>query len=594
MRSCLLVSLVVLVAPAPVKAAVVVIANYTDGEVTFQLTEPGAKAKTHKLPSNHVVPVFVAGPADLTVTAGGKETKFRLDAYNAFAFLPDPDTGIKFEGLELPGEPLARDARADPNPVPRDQPVKVPVTLLVDDADPRADKAWQAALRKRFDEASEVLEKGTGVKFVLAGFDTWKSDPDTKDASDLLAGFEKAFKPKDGGLAVGYTSRQFDPQANPALGAGRGLSGRHVLIREWVPKSELERTEVLIHFLAKSLGGVGSPDPGSALRAQLGDGYALRRGSVLRLDPLNALLLNLWADERRRAPGVTLDTASAANRARMMRVYQALLKATPGDPLAIEYVDALERAAAKNPEEALKGTPRLAADAKARDAVARAVIGAVRERAKANAAAGARALRGDKLTAEYVKVAAESAVSASSSESVSGFLVGLGVALDDTGALHDDAITSNLVRGLETDAERTERLAVLGNPTLAGRRDLCRRFFLGGVASALVANGAEGVAVGRSVLELHGPANLSVPALASELAGGTFGQAVFADPDLLHRVARSFAAADYLPPTKGLRDGLAPEKFEELYGDTSDERFLAVLTNIRARVRELKAYTRRD
>lgn len=568
----LVIPFVLLAAPVPGRAAVVVIANYTDGEVAFQLAEPGAKAKPHKLPSNHVAPFFVAGPADLTFTPNGKPTTLRLDLYNAYAFLPDGDGGFVLEGLELPGDPLDRDARPEVNPAPRDPP-KVPVTLLVDDADPRADQAWQAALRKRFDEAAAVIEAGAGVRLVLAGFDTWKSSAEARTTSELLPELERAVKPKAGGLVVGYTSRAFDPKAEPGFGSGRGLAGRHVVIREWVPKNEVERTEVLIHFLAKALGAVGSPDPGSALRSDLGDGYAVHAGAVLRLDPLNALVLNLWADERRRNPGATLEAIGRPNRVRITRVYQALRKAAAGDPLAIEYLDALERGAAP------KELPRAPVGAGARDAVARAVVAAVRERAKANAAAGPKRLKGDALTAAYVKAAAEAALRSPGPAAVPGFLVGLGAALDDTGA-----------GTFETDAEWKDRLAALGNPTLAGRRDLCRRFFLGAASNALAPEDAETAAVGRSVAEMNGPANLCLPALAAELAGGAFARAAFDDPDLLYVVAKSFPAAEYLPPTNGLRDGLSAEKFAVLYGTTSDDRFRAVLADIRSRLRELKAY----
>jgi hypothetical protein len=138
----------------------------------------------------------------------------------------------------------------------------VPVTLLVDDADPRADRAWQGELRKRFDAAAAVLEECAGMRLVLAGFGTWKSDPNAATAAELLAGFEKAAPAKPGTLAVGYSSRQFDPKADPVFGASRGLAGRHVLVREWTPKSETERSEVLVHFLAKALGGAGPPTRG--------------------------------------------------------------------------------------------------------------------------------------------------------------------------------------------------------------------------------------------------------------------------------------------------------------------------------------------
>ncbi len=59
---------------------------------------------------------------------------------------------------------------------------------------------------------------------------------------------------------------------------------------------------------------------------------------------------------------------------------------------------------------------------------------------------------------------------------------------------------------------------------------------------------------------------------------------------MLGDVVENFAAAVYLPLTKGLRDGLSAEKFEEVYGDTSDDRFRAVLADVRTRVREMKAY----
>ena len=132
---------------------------------------------------------------------------------------------------------------------------------------------------------------------------------------------------------------------------------------------------------------------------------------------------------------------------------------------------------------------------------------------------------------------------------------------------------------------------VLGNPTLAGRRDLCRRFFLGCAAGELLpSTAAENVAVGRALFDLHRPSGLCVPALAAEFAGIAFARAAQGDPELLRDVIPKFAAGDYLPPLTGLRNGLSAEKFEELYGDSTDARFTAELTDIRARMRGMKAY----
>ncbi|MFM8273530.1 MAG: hypothetical protein ACKODX_14550, partial [Gemmata sp.] len=544
----------------------------------------------HTVASNHVLPVYVAGPADITFTAGGKQQKLRIDVYNAYVFLPDPPASFHLEGLEQPGEAPERDARPELNPVPRDPPVKVPVTLLVDDVDPRTDKLWQTELRARFDDAAKLIEQATSVRFEFAGFATWKSDPAAKNTTDLLVSLEKGVRVKEGALAVGYSSRKIDEKVDPAFGQSRGLAGRHVLVREWRPKGEPERAEVLVHFLAKALGAAGTPDPGSALRAQLGNGYALRADAVVRLDPLNALLLNLWADERRRDPAVTFDTLSAANRVRIARLYKALLKSAPGDALALEYLNGLGRDVANNPEPAPKN-PRPEGKPGERAELVRAVVKAVTARAKANAALGPKALSGDELTAAYVRTAAESALRTPGPEMVPAFLVALGIALDDTGALAADATTADGAKGAETPEERKERLSVLGNPTLDGRRDLCRQFFIGCATGELLPrDAAEGVAVGRALSDLHRPSNLCVPALAAEFAGITFARTAQRDAEVLHDVYKQFSAREYLPPLKGLRDCLSADKFEELYGGSADKRFQAVLDDIRTRLAAMKAY----
>lgn len=593
MRAQLFAPLVILLlVPLPGRAAVIVVGNYTTETVAFSIAEPGTKARDIELPSNHVGPVYVTGPADLAYTAKGKATKLRLDPYTAYIFLPDDDTGIRLDGLEMPGKALERDERPELNPVPRDPVVKVPVTLCVDDTDPRAEQLWQKELRARFDEAAAALEKGTGIRLEFAGFDSWKSDPDAKTTSDLLTGFNNAVKVKAGGLAVGYSSRAFDAKADPTFGATLGLGGRRVLLREWWPKAEAKRVEVLTHFLAKALGAVGTPDPFSAMREKLDDAYMLQAGAVLRLDPLNALALNIWAEERRRDPDVTIATLSPVNRHRLTRVYKALLKAAPGDVLATGYLNDLDRDFAKvQPDPVAKEPNRPALNLDVRDAKVRAIVRAVAERAKKNAALGAAGLTGDDLTAAYVRVAAETAITKDGPETVSAFLVALGLALDDTGALLADDLTATFVKQAETPEEQKARIAVLGNPTLGGRRDLCRRFVLGCATGELLSDAtAQDTAVVRGVRELRQPVGLCVPAVAAEFAGITFARSARADAEMLRDVIQKFTAAEYLPPMTGLRNGLSAEKFAELYGTSADDRFLAVLIDVRVRIKALRAY----
>jgi hypothetical protein len=592
MRTRLLAPLAaVLLAAAPGRAAVTVLVNYTDDPISFSVAEPGEKARAHKIASNAVLPVFVTGPAALTFTPPkGKPASYEIEPYTAFMFLADPDAGVRLEGIEMPGDPLERDKRPELNPVPRDVPTKIPVTLLVDDADLRGEKGWQKQLRARFDEAAAAIEASTGIRLEFAGYDTWKSDPDAKTTTDLLVSLENAVKVKPGALAVGWSSRPFSEKTDATFGAARGLGGPRALLRENWPRGEPQRVEVLTHFLAKALGAVGSPDPGSAMRSKLDDDYILRQGAVLRLDPLNALALCIWGEERRRDPTVDIATLSPANRARLTRVYKALLKAAPGDVLTLAYLNDLDREAVPA-DPAGRKIDRPAADPAKRDELTRVVIRAVAERARQNASAEGRALTGDDLTAACVKAAADAALSKPGPEMVPAFLIGLGVALDETDALLNDGVTAAQVAAVETKAERAARKQSLGNPTLGGRRDLCRRFFLGcATAELLGPAAAEGAAVGRATFDLHRPAGLCFPALAAEFAGASFARLAQSDADTLRFVADRFAATDYLPPLAGLRNGLTAEKFEELYGDTFDPRFAAVLDDVRGRLKTMKAY----
>lgn len=589
MRTRLLALLAFAILPGPARAAVIVVGNYTDTSIPFTLGEPNAKARDHKLNENEVTALFVSGPADLTFSVKGKPHVLRLDPYNAYIFLPDKDGGLRLEGLELPGAPLDRDTRPELNAVKRDPVVKVPVTMFVDDTEPRAEALWKKELRARFDEIAAALEKGSGIRLELAGFDTWKSDPNATNTTDLLKSFEAAAKVNPGSLAIGYSSRKLDDKIDPTYGASRGLAGRHILLREARPKNEPERVEVLLHHVARALGGVGTPDPGSALRPKMGDGYILRAGAVLRLDPLNALALNIWADELRVGADAKIGTLSPVGRHRLTRVYKALLKASPGDALALSYLNDLGDEIAKQPDPKPKNPDRPPAKIGERTELTRKVIKAVVDRAKANT--GPAALTGDELTAAYVRAASEAAITREGPEMVPAFLIGLGVALDDGTALLDDAMTSAAVKELETADERKARLAVLGNPTLGGRRDVCRRYFIGCATGELLPQDtAEKVAVGRAMFDLHKPVGLCEPALAAEFTGIAFARACFWEAELIRDTAHRFPASMYLPALTGLRNGLSAQKFEELYGDSEDARFRAVVDDVRKRAREHKGF----
>ena len=53
------------------------------------------------------------------------------------------------------------------------------------------------------------------------------------------------------------------------------------------------------------------------------------------------------------------------------------------------------------------------------------------------------------------------------------------------------------------------------------------------------------------------------------------------------KVRDKLGLGELLPDMSGLRDGLGADKFEDTFGGPSDERFRAVLADIRKRVKAL-------
>jgi hypothetical protein len=617
-RFALAVATVLVVAPF-CPAAVVVIANLTAADVSFTVTEPGGKPQTVKLTPGDARPITIAGPADLAFPTITDTQTLRVDPYNAYVFVPDPHAGRRLQGVELPGQPPERDTRPEANPAPRD-PVTIRVTLLVDDADPRTNELWQTTVRKRFDEAAAVVEAHSSIRVEFAGFATWKSDPTAFDFAALFADFQDKVKVKAGEIAVGFASRKIEIEKDKDVkeplpfGECKGVLSGHLLIAERRVRSEPERVDVLVHHLGLALGAVPSPDPASVMRPRLGDGLALRPWYKMRFDPLNALAMNVWADEFRRGPVGTLAGVTDPTRARLIRVYSALLKARPGDSLCLSYLNEfrgeMARAAAdppKNPDPQPRppevNKPGGAADAGApkkdapptlrppRDDATRRVLRAVVARAKVNTGPGR--MTGDELTAAYVRAAAEEALKINSADHrAAGFLLGLGQALDDTGTV-DTLLPANNVKDVETEAERAERLVVLGNPTLRHRRDLTRRFAVGMVSAELTnATAADDAAVDRFFWDRDRASGLSFAALAADLSGASFALRVRTDPGLIGRVREMFSATEFLPPTAGLRDGLSWERFKLDYGEATDPRCRKVLDEVRQRVKNLPFATK--
>ncbi|HXD87427.1 MAG TPA: hypothetical protein VN641_13105 [Urbifossiella sp.] len=583
-------------------AAIVVLGNFTPEELTVTLTEAKQKPRKVTLGSAQVRPVTVSGPCDITFPAKPANATLRLDPYHAYVFLPDMKTERRLEGIAMPGEIPDRDLKPDAKPLPK-EPAKIPVTLLVDDADPRADALWQKVVRTRFDEAAAVIAAHANIQLEFAGFDTWKSAPDTKDIGDLLADFATNVKVKPAALAIGYTSRiRVDPKEPQNLipfGAVKAFPTRHILLRESGPRAEPEKVEAMIHHIGLALGATlvdPEADPGTVMRTKIANGVALHAAYRFRFDPLNVLAMNIWGEELRRGPLARVSDASPAAKARLARVYQALVKLHPGDANALAYLNDFDRDIAKAPVEPKKvepdpvpkGDPEKVAN-QARDQVAQHVIRAIAAQAKDHAGS----LTGDALAAAYVKAAAvaawnENGLSANQNQRVSGFLIGIAIALDDTDALLNDTSTAEMVKGIESETERQERVRSLGNPTLRGRRDLCRRFAIGCGTGELLRTfqQAQEIAIERSFAKpaLGRTTGISFPAIAAEFAGIEFARVVGDNNIHVRRLTGETTLEPFLPAMDGLREGLSQERFKDDFGNVADPRFQKVLGDIHARI----------
>lgn len=171
------------------------------------------------------------------------------------------------------------------------------------------------------------------------------------------------------------------------------------------------------------------------------------------------------------------------------------------------------------------------------------------------------------------------------------FLLALGLTIDDSTILRSLPGFSSFCTEVEPDQQRRARLAVLGQPTMRGRRDSAQHFV---VSAALVAwvgvAGAETAGLAKEMKDaIHGT-GFSFVDLSSDLSGTTFAVAVQENRLSLARLAESFAVTDVLPNPAGLREGYSWAEFTKLYGSLDDERFRRQVDAIRERIRALPCY----
>jgi len=219
--------------------------------------------------------------------------------------------------------------------------------------------------------------------------------------------------------------------------------------------------------------------------------------------------------------------------------------------------------------------------------VLQAIVAAATQEAKKNPPA-----RGDALTEIYVRAAARAATELPAETAGPALLLALGIALDDSTLLRNNLLLSRRIKAIEPDEARKQRLAVLGSPTMRGRRDLCQHF---AVSCTLTECVGEKLAEQLGILKEErdsraGGSGFSFADLQADLAGIELAVRVKKGEIKLATLAEQFRVADFLPDHAGLDEGLNAPAFAKKYGSTSDPRFQQQVQAIRATIRKLPGH----
>ncbi len=217
------------------------------------------------------------------------------------------------------------------------------VRLLVDDNEVMRPSVWQSRLKKRVDNASDIISKYASVRFKVKAFGTWNSDNRLRDLNRSLREFEQEVSPKPGQIAIGFSSQYKFQKGRNTLGGTRGPLHSHVLLRESAPNIfEAEKLEALVHELGHFLGAAHSSDPNSAMRPVVGDGKARHQSFRIGFDPVNAKIMRLISNEMKSRRVRNYRMLTDRTKQRLTAEYLNLAKQLPSDPAAKRYIELMK------------------------------------------------------------------------------------------------------------------------------------------------------------------------------------------------------------------------------------------------------------
>jgi Metallo-peptidase family M12 len=352
----LIVGTLIIALTKPAPAAVAVVSNRTQEEVTFSVVEAGP-AENPQPTKYKIAPgdlTAIPLPRGISAKLASDAIKYDIQADTAYYFGQLPSGKIDLDRIgvgEMPTLDLRAelpDSSAQKNGSTSDDANRtVAVKIFVDEKEPTKPAVWQRRLHDRVAAASDILERTCGLRLKVVAVGTWESDASITKFEDAVDEFSRKADPGEARIAIGFTSQFQIPSGRTHLGGTRGPLNHHILLREWSQiVSEPERLELLVHELGHFFGAVHSPEPDSVMRIILGDRQARVRKFQIHFDPLNMLAMNLVAEEWSRHPLNSYAELSLPTKARLHAIYEAISQTLPDDGSSLQYMRIIERTSA--------------------------------------------------------------------------------------------------------------------------------------------------------------------------------------------------------------------------------------------------------
>jgi len=564
-------------------AEVVVLSNRTATTVRCTLVEKGKPAKAISIAPGDSNPYFFAGSLQLRYREGLLENKFNLEAANAYFFGQGAtEDSLHFERIGLGEGPFISSNSDNPNSkkvrgLRAGLAPTISVKLLVDEDEPTHRRIWEPRIRKRLAAASEVLERHSGVRLKVVKVSTWDSKDSVNNFSLSLREFEREVSSQPAQVAIGFSSQYIIARGRVHMGGTRGTLHPHILLKERSPNvRETERLELLVHELGHFLGAAHSPEPRSVMRPLLTGGLQRAAGSRIQFDPVNTLLIAMMGEELRNPRVRSLRDVSNPTKRRMIQIYGVLQGALPEDPAAAQYQQLLRHAMSSS----------LVNDT--RTVLNRMVLLAKNQHEQADSSAD-----GDKLTNRTIREAATASQKSHPENAKQAFLLALGIFIDDSETLRKFPATQAIVKAVETEAMRRERLRLMGSPTMRGRNDLAKHFFVSAHTTVVMGSRAtRGIGLAKELLDAQGGSGFSFADMAANRAGIVFAEQLLRGKISLADLSRSFSTEDFLPSITDLSEGLGADELQEKFGGAGNDALEAELKRIEGRILRLPVYNR--